>query len=135
QAQPAADGTWAGVQGTVEVQHDGAWQPANVGAALFGGDHVRAAAQSRATLVLHDDAVVDVAPGTELGIDAQEGDESGRALSRLHLTAGKVRVWAAAVSRETRSSYEVNTPSAVVAGRGAEFIVVYDGATETTTVL
>src|SRR5262245_25442437 len=71
-------GAWAGVQGNVEVQHAGSWQNAAVGGVVSVGDHLRTGAQSRATIVLRDDSVVDLAPNSELVIEMLDGDESAR---------------------------------------------------------
>jgi hypothetical protein len=129
-------GTCAGVQGSVEIQHAGAWRDAEVGAAVSVGDRLRTGAHSRATVVFRDDSVIDLAPDTELGIEAQEIDDAGRRhRSLLHLVAGKVRAWVSAAYREARSRYELETPTALIAVRGTEFIVVYDRAAEITEVV
>jgi hypothetical protein len=123
----------AGVQGPVEIRHADAWQPAGVGGAITAGDHVRTAEQSRATIVCGDDAVLDLAPHTELAINTGEGREPGPRLL-VRLASGKIRVWAGS-SSEGAARYEVETPTAVVVVRGTEFIVSYDGPIETTEVV
>ncbi len=127
-------GACAGVQGTVEIQHAGAWQGASVGTAVSVGDHVRTGAQSRATIVCRDDSVIDVAPNTELALETLESDQSRqRQRSLLRLAAGKMRAWVSAAA--ARGRYEVETPTALVAARGTEFLVSYDGATDTTDII
>lgn len=124
-------GSCAGVQGPVEVQHAGAWRNASIGAAVFVGDHVRTGAHSRTTIVFRDDSVLDLAPNTELTLEIQEFDESARHYrSLVQLAVGKVRVWASAYYSEARARYELETPTAVAAVRGTEFIASYDSATE-----
>jgi len=128
-------GSCAAVQGTVEIQHAGAWQGASVGAAVFVGDHLRTGARSRATVVFRDDSVIDLAPNTELGVEVQELDAAGRRQRVLvHLAEGKIRVWASAAPT-TRARYEVESPTALASVRSAEFIVSYDGTVETTEVV
>jgi hypothetical protein len=129
-------GACAGVQGTVEVQHAGAWQQAGVGTAVLVGDHVRTGAQSRTTIVLRDDSVLDLAPNTELALETQESDKSAhRDRSLLRLASGKIRAWVSAAYSEAGARYEVETPTAVSVVRGTEFIVSYDGVTESTEIV
>jgi hypothetical protein len=129
-------GTFAGVQGSVEVQHAGVWRTASIGTAVFVGDHVRTGARSRTTIVLRDDSVLDLAPNTEFSLETQEFDESARHYqSLLHVAAGKIRAWVSAYYREPNARYEVETPTAVSGVRGTEFLVVYDSATEITDVV
>jgi len=134
-AQSAA-GSCAGVQGTVEVQHAGVWQNASVGAAVFVGDRVRTGAHSRATVVFRDDSVLDFAPKTEVSVETQDFDESARRFRSLfRLAAGKVRVWASAYYSQAQARYEVETPTAIAAVRGTEFITSYDSATGITDIV
>src|SRR6266446_5974475 len=86
-AQSAA-GTFAAVQGTVEVGRGGAWRTAGVGTALLVSDHVRTGAQSRASIVCRDDVVLDLGPNAELTLETQQFDESARRYQTL-LRLGK----------------------------------------------
>ena len=129
-------GSCAGVQGTVEVQHAGVWQNASIGASVFVSDHLRTGPHSRATVVFRDDSVLDLAPNTEFSIETQEFDESARHYrSLLRLEAGKLRVWASAYYSEPRARYELETPTAVVAVRGTQFIASYDSGAELSEVI
>jgi hypothetical protein len=100
------------------------------------GDQVRTGPQSRATIVFRDDSVLDLAPNTDLGVEIQEYDESTRRhRSLLRLAGGKVRAWVSAGNAGARGRYEVETPTALIAARGTEFLVAYDAATEATDIV
>lgn len=120
-------GVCAGVQGTVEVQRDGQWEPASIGSPVFVGDRIRTGAQSRVAIVLRDDSVLNVAPNSHLALATQEFDESARHYrSLVELAHGKVRVWVSAYYEAPRARFEVETPTAVVLVRGTQFIATYD---------
>ena len=53
----------------------------------------------------------------------------------MRLSKGKLRAWVGEAYRGPRSRYEVETPTAITAVRGTEFIVAYDSAAEVTAVV
>jgi len=129
-------GTFAAVQGTVEVQRTAGWQPATIGMPVLVGDQVRTGANSRTKVVFRDDSVLDVAPNTEVTLQAQFFDESNRRYrSLLRLAVGKIRAWVSEYYHAPRARYEVETPTAVAGVRGTEFIILYDPSRDTTEVV
>jgi hypothetical protein len=129
-------GLFAAIQGKVEVLRRGSWVDASVGTAIQVGDRVRTGAGDRAKLVMSDDSVLDLAPGTEIIVDdlAFEPD-TPRVQSALRLFQGRVRAWVGESYHLPRAHYEIETPTAVAGVRGTEFIASYDVDSEVTEVI
>ncbi|MBI3784639.1 MAG: FecR domain-containing protein [Deltaproteobacteria bacterium] len=135
QAQGEA-GVFAAVQGKVEVQRRGAWQDATIGTPFQVGDRMRTGAGDRAKLVLRDDSVLDMAPGSEIVVDDMVTDPAQQKVqSALRLFQGRVRAWVSEAYHQPRAHYEIETPTAVAGVRGTEFIAAYDIDTEATEII
>ncbi|MCK5383734.1 MAG: FecR domain-containing protein, partial [Gammaproteobacteria bacterium] len=121
-------GRLATVDGQVEVQRTGAsnWQAAALGADLCQGDTVRAAARSRATITLVNQAVLRVDQNTAMRLDNISGVTEERSV--LSLLKGAFQSF----SRKPRG-FEVNTPYLNGSIEGTEFVFrVDDGQSELT---
>jgi hypothetical protein len=135
QAQ-SESGRVAAILGTMEIVRGGTSEPATIGAPVFSGDQLRTGGNDRAKVVFHDDSVLDLAPGTEVLLVKQVFERTGhRVESRLRLSKGKLRAWVGEAYRGPRSRYEIETPTAIIAVRGTEFIVAYDSTAEETAVV
>ena len=126
---------FAGVTGTVEVQHagKGEWEAVAIGSPLLASDSVRTGAGAAARLIFVDDAVLTLGPSTEVAIEHYVGSKGPRR-SLLRLTQGKIEVLVNGYGGEG-SRYEVETPTAVARVQGTEFIVRYDAAGQATDVV
>jgi tetratricopeptide (TPR) repeat protein len=116
------------VDGQVEVQRTGAssWQAVALGADLCQGDTVRAAASSRATITLINQAVLRVDQNTAMRLDNISGVTEERSV--LSLLKGAFQSF----SRKPRG-FEVNTPYLNGSIEGTEFVFrVEDGQSELT---
>jgi hypothetical protein len=135
QAQ-SESGRVAAILGTMEIVRGGTSEPATIGAPVFSGDQLRTGGNDQAKVVFQDDSVLDLAPGTEVLLVKQVFERTGHRLeSRLRLSKGKLRAWVGEAYRGPRSRYEVETPTAIIAVRGTEFIVAYDSTAEETAVV
>lgn len=129
-------GTVAAVVGRLQVQRAAAWQNGGVGAPIFVGDRLRTGASDSAKIVFRDDAVLDVAPNTELTVNKQAFDPNAhRFETLLRMLKGKVRAWVSEYYRQPRARYEIETPTAIAGVRGTEFIILYDANTAATEVI
>lgn len=126
--------TFAAVAGAVEVRRadKGEWQTVAIGSPLFASDAVRTATGAAAKLTFVDEAVLNVAPSTELTV-VHYAAGKGPHRSLLRLTNGKIEALVTGYSGE-EARYEVETPSAVARVQGTDFIVRYDAATKATDV-
>ena len=124
----AVVGRLATVDGQVEVQKTGAssWQAGVLGADLCQGDTVRAAARSRATITLINQAVLRIDQNTAMRLDNITGVTEERSV--LSLLKGAFQSF----SRKPRG-FEVNTPYLNGSIEGTEFVFrAEDGQSELT---
>jgi len=120
------------VEGKVEVKTAAkAWQPARVGMALNQNDTIRTKKNSSATLNLDgkaQTAIVEVKEKTELSLAemvAVKDKDIQRTL--LDLSLGNILIKAKKL-HSGKSSFEVKTPTSVVAVRGTTFAVSVEAA-------
>jgi hypothetical protein len=136
-AEPQA-ATVASVTGTVEVQRSGAgdWQPAIVGTVVFVLDGIRTGPGSAAKLLFSDDAVIDLAPSTELTVERYGAQQRGKGPRRalLKLAGGKIEAFVSGYGDEN-ARFEIETPTAVARVQSTEFIVQYNAAEKATDVV
>jgi hypothetical protein len=127
--------SFAGLTGTVEVQHDakGEWAAVTVGSPFFASDAVRSGAGAAAKLIFVDDAVLNVGPSTEVAVEHYVGGKGARR-SLLRLTQGKIEVLVSGYGGES-ARYEVESPTALARVQGTDFIVRYDAAAQATDVV
>lgn len=128
EAQPQTSvGTVAGVDGAVEIQHDGAWSPAALGAVVSVSDVLRTGGSGRLRVVFDAHSVLLVAPNSELSVE-QMSLQPLRA--QLNLRRGKVRALVGDGFATPGASYEISTAGAVATVRGTDFIIVFDPVAE-----
>ena len=121
-------GRLATVDGQVEIQRTGAssWQSGVLGADLCQGDTVRAAARSRATITLINQAVLRIDQNTAMRLDNITGVTEERSV--LSLLKGAFQSF----SRKPRG-FEVSTPYLNGSIEGTEFVFrAGDGQSELT---
>jgi len=131
-------GTVVSVLGAIEVQAPDSeiWEHQEVGALVPSGASVRTKQESAARILFYDGSAVEMAASTEISIEriATVPSEK-RYVSLLQLSGGRVHALVNQKYGVAGSRFEVETPTAVAAARGGEFIVRFDGDEETTTVL
>lgn len=136
-AFPLSSGKVEEIVGTAEFQREGradTWRELIVGTKLRPGDRVRTGPDSKVICTVAGQVVVSINPESELTLaDARRDSTTGDVRVRVALDDGQL--WSDAghlVSR--RSRYTVETPQASCGVRGTVFTVVYDTATEESTV-
>ncbi len=123
QATPA--GSVTSLTGDVHIERGGTTVPATQGMAVDVGDRIVTAANSRVTIMLHDNSKLELDESTSLVIDNQAVTASSRN-TKLSLFSGLVRSFVSYTSSPT-PNFEVHTPNAVASARGTQ----YDTSTET----
>jgi len=128
-------GTVAGVEGRAEVLHPGAgeWLPLAEGDPVLLGDELRTQADGKLRLVLREDSVLTLAPGSHLAVSEQL--LAPTAVSRFQLLLGTVKALVTERYSEPRARFEVETPTAIAGVRGTSFIAAYDPAEDETLVV
>ncbi len=116
---PAAVGQLFSIDGQVEVQRHGAWQPAALNQSLCEHDAVRTGSLSRAAVMLINEAVLRIDQDTTLYLANVTADERKRSL--LDLAHGAFQSF----SRHPRA-LDVNTPYLNAAIEGTEFVIRAD---------
>ena len=113
-------------KGTVETKSaNGIWVPAQTGAILNPEDAIRTAGKSMAILNLDGNgqtATVEVKEKTELELTKMLAEKGGAEKTLLDLSLGNILIKAKKLHSE-KSSFEVKTPTSVVAVRGTTFSV------------
>lgn len=119
------------VSGTVGVWHEGAakWTMVETPYELYMGDHVRTGADARAVIVFTDESELLMHEQTTVQITPREPVEAPRGVAaRVKVSLGKI------FNRVTpgQSDLEFETPDAVAAVRGTQFLVTTgpDGQTQ-----
>jgi hypothetical protein len=131
-----AAGTVAVLEGTVEVGRIGAWEAARIGMPVNIGDEVRTREEGRVRVVFQDSSVLNVGPETTVSVDKHSLDPAkGIFTTLLRLGRGKVRALVGADHERPRTLYEIETPTAISAVRGTEFVIAYDPVADVTDVV
>jgi hypothetical protein len=120
-------GSVAGVDGDAEIQHDGAWSPAVVGASVSATDVLRTGSSGRLRIVFEAHSVLLVANNGEVSIE----EVSLQPLrTHLRLRRGKARALVEDGFTAPDASYEIDTAVAVATVRGTDFVIVFDPVAE-----
>jgi hypothetical protein len=112
------------VAGTV-TRSQASDSPVNMtaGAAIYAGDHLVTAANSRLQLKMNDQALIVLMPDSELVIhqyDSQGQDPAGYVL-RLELIRGRMRSVSGLAGQANHDAFRLNTPIAAIGIRGTDF--------------
>lgn len=118
------------LEGTVEVMAPKeAWKPANVGMVLNQADVIRTQVRSSATLNLDgagETATVIVKGNSQLMLaDLATNKSDGSQKTLLDLALGEILIQAKKIHSE-KTSFEVKTPTSIVAVRGTTFSVTVE---------
>ncbi|MFN8643534.1 MAG: FecR domain-containing protein [Candidatus Binatia bacterium] len=109
-------GVVAGVNGTPTVARDGTTRALLRGETVAVGDRIATDAGAKVKLLLADDSVLAIGPGSEVVLDELLlGDERRR--GRLRVLVGRFKL-AIAAWLGGPSDYQIDTPTAVVGVRG-----------------
>jgi len=123
----------AQIDGVVEIMPAGSdtWQPALAGWRVKAGDRVRTSLLSAATLIFFDGSTTDLQAETEITVvqTSSHRDGTGKVIV-LRQTLGQTYNHAQSLS-DRQSRFEIETPTALTAVRGTEFILTVEatGAT------
>jgi hypothetical protein len=123
--EAGSPGTLSNITGDVQVQQAGRsiWVEAGQGQAINIGDKVKTAADSEAEIAFESGAVGSLQNNAEVSIKSAVTDnEKDDYETTLGLLKGKVLVNVKKIGSE-RLSFRVETPNAVAAVRGTEFLV------------
>jgi hypothetical protein len=136
QAQEAV-GSVAALEGQAEAQRSGeaTWNALAPGSPVFLRDRLRTLADSRLKVLFGEDAVVTLGAGSELTVDEQVVPQQGGNRSYFSVLVGTVRALVSERYGAPGGSFEMETPTAVAAVRGTEFVVSHTIAADETTVL
>jgi hypothetical protein len=128
-------GVAATVEGDAEVLHAGAstWTPLVQGAPVLLKDQLRTKVDAKIRVELRGDAVLQVAPSSQVEVTEQLLAPSG--VSRFQLLFGTLRAIVVERYSELNGRFEVETPTAIAGVRGTSFIARYDPAAEETLVV
>lgn len=115
----------AAVWGELRVEREGEWDIARPGTVLMAGERLRTGSADRAKLVLANDGILDLAPGTAIALARLTDPGAGAGgTGRIEVLYGKVRArWVRGDS--AAAPYHVETPTAAIV-RGNDYIVAYD---------
>ncbi len=115
------------IDGTAEIEHDGAWKAAGIGNSITVGDALRTGQPGRVRVVFRDGSTVSIGNATEVSVDDFVlTPERDRFRSVMRLVQGKVRAVAAPHYQKPGAAFEIETPTAVAGVRGTEFVIAYD---------
>lgn len=119
----APAGTFASVEGDVELQRGGAEpQRPTVGGPLLVKDALRVGDAGRVRILLNDETILDLASASQIVLQADGSTSAAGDRTTVKLNEGMVRAWVAQPARQS-SSFEIETPTALVRTRGGEIIV------------
>jgi FecR-like protein len=123
------------VEGQAEVLHAGAsvWGPLAPGDPILLGDELRTRPDAKLRVVLREDSVLTLAPGSQLAVTEQL--VAPAAVSRFQLLLGTIKAIVTERYSEPNARFEVATPTAIAGVRGTSFLAAYDPAQEETLVV
>jgi hypothetical protein len=123
------------IEGQAEVLHAGAsaWTALAEKAPVLLGDQLRTQAGAKLRVVLREDSVLQLGPGSQLAITEQL--LAPTAVSRFQLLFGTLRAIVTERYSQLRGRFEVETPTAIAGVRGTIFIAQYDPAQDETLVV
>ncbi len=125
--QALAVGSIASVEGTAEIQQNGTWQPATIGAAVSPADVLRTGADGRVRIVFEAHSVLLIANETEVTVAEATVDPL---VTLLHLTRGRLRALVEDAFDTPDAEYVIETDIALATVRGTDFIIVFDPVAE-----
>lgn len=129
-----AAGQVAALEGTAEVTRGGTTQPIKAGDPIYVGDKLKTAPASKLRLLLKDETVLTLAASTEMVVN-QEDVGGATSKTGLGMMGGTLRALVTERYGTPGSKFEVETPTAIAGVRGTGFVISYDAATGTTTVV
>jgi hypothetical protein len=115
-ATAAPLGLVAGINGSPVIVRGEKSDPLKVGDQLSAGDRIRTDAGAKVRVLLADDSVLSIGPGSEVALDELQLGAGGRK-GRLSVLVGRFKI-AIAAWLSGASDYEVRMPTAVAGVRG-----------------
>jgi len=112
------------LEGEVSLTRDKTRLPAELDMALLPGDTVETGKDAQAEVTFDDSSTINLDPETRFGISQLTKDSgSGQRTVKTNLLSGELKAQIAKLARN--STFEIESPTAVSAVRGTEFIVAY----------
>jgi len=132
-----AVGSVAALEGRAEAQRSGesTWNALAAGDPIYLQDRLRTLSDTRLKLLFGEDAVVTMAAKSEMTVDEQVVPQDGGNQSYFSVLVGTVRALVSERYGAPGGSFEIETPTAVAAVRGTEFVLSHSVAADETTVL
>jgi hypothetical protein len=132
-----AVGSVASLDGRAEAQRssEATWNALSPGDPVYLNDRLRTLADSRLKVLFGEDAVVTLGAKSELTVDQQVVPQDGGTQSYFSVLVGTVRALVSERYGAPGGSFEMETPTAVAAVRGTEFVLSHSVMADETTVL
>ena len=113
--------------GAVEIQRSGSKIKAEVGTPVQVSDVLRTGADGSAGITFSDNSLLSIGPDTVFEIDKYQFDSTTHAGEfQGSLRQGRLAGISGKMVKQSPESMKVRTPSAVMGGRGTEFVVQVD---------
>ena len=112
------------LEGEVSLTRDKARLPAELDMSLLPGDTVETGKDAQAEVTFDDSSAINLDPESRFGITELVKDSaSGQRAVKTNLFSGELKAQIAKLAQN--STFEIESPTAVAAVRGTEFIVAY----------
>jgi len=112
------------LEGDVSLTRDKARLPAELDMVLLPGDTVETGKDAQAEVTFDDSSAINLDPESRFGITELVKDSaSGQRTVKTNLFSGELKAQIAKLAQN--STFEIESPTAVAAVRGTEFIVAY----------
>jgi FecR protein len=120
----AAAGSFASVNGPVQIQRGGATIGAASGVGVDVGDRILSGVGGHAVILLTDQSRLEIGPASSITLD-QFTVTGGATSTRVSLFSGVLRSLVNSSTGGAAADYQVHTPNAVAAVRGTKFDTAY----------
>jgi ferric-dicitrate binding protein FerR (iron transport regulator) len=120
----AAAGSFASVNGPVQVQRGGATIGAASGVGVDVGDRILSGVGGHAVILLNDQSRLEIGPASSITLD-EFTITGGAPSTRVSLLSGVLRSLVNSSTGGAAANYQVHTPNAVAAVRGTKFDTAY----------
>jgi hypothetical protein len=122
--QPEAAGHFQKLKGAASITRGSDVLPAVVGTPLYGGDTIRTAKASSASIVMADDSVLSLGPTSEMVLKNYIFNPKGGKFSFVtRMVKGTFGYLSGIISKLSPGSIQIETPDASISVRGTKLLV------------
>ena len=122
--QPEAAGHIQALKGAASVTRGNDVLPAVVGTPLYGGDTIRTAKASSASIVMADDSVLSLGPASEMVLKNYTfNPKEGKFSFVTRMVKGTFSYLSGIISKLSPGSIQIETPDASISVRGTKLLV------------